>query len=192
MTCPKCGGMIIDEFGDQRCFSCGRRPDDNQVRAIEPEEPIESPGYRRKRSADEITNLVMKAVRAKRGHSEQANMEEPMGSALEGTCSKKNCEEPAAPDSVRCVKHRDMQRASNEAYAAKQNKKAGKPAPQQGARKPKTAAPAIATHPASPVSNGHGEFDATGLDAAIEALRHDLASLERAREILQHRGATAE
>lgn len=205
MNCPKCGSMVIDDFGDERCFNCGRRPNAEPDRVPEPDEPIElnSAGRleisRHKRSADEVIDQVMKAVRAKRSQPKLEEEEESMGSAMEGTCSKKNCDEPAAPNSVRCVKHRDEQRASNEAYRARKAEEAGKAAPKKRGRKPKASVPAIVTPKTAARTDGPAEIsvlppagpDAVrGLDAAIERMRTDLASLERAREIIQRQSAT--
>lgn len=72
-------------------------------------------------------------------------------------------------------------------------------APVRRGRKPKATVPAIATPKTAARTDGPAEVSVLppagpasvrGIDAAIEAMRADLASLERAREILQQRIAT--
>ena len=39
MTCTKCGGLVIDEWGERRCVNCGRRPDEAHVMQTEDRRP---------------------------------------------------------------------------------------------------------------------------------------------------------
>lgn len=202
MNCPKCGSANVlaapDEVPIQarswmKCWACGKRWDpagalptagDDEDDDEQDQEPADQPLLRRKRTADEVMDLVMSEVRAHRGESKEDEMpkfvsEEHRRRWIEG------------------------QRAAREAKKKKLSEGGGiasaeTKAPVRRGWKPKAAVPAIATAKAPTRSNGHAAISVLppagpdalcGLDAAIEAMRSDLASLERAREILQQRTA---
>jgi hypothetical protein len=103
-------------------------------------------------------------------------------------CNNPNCAEPKAPDSVKCVRHRDQQKRANENYARLHPK--GKPAkPAQLPAKRIHASITLSeprivnSTPASSVDlNGNA---VTVLNSFINKLTDDLATLQGAKDILE-------
>jgi Trm5-related predicted tRNA methylase len=99
-------------------------------------------------------------------------------------CTKPNCYQQAAEDSVRCVQHRDEQRASNEAYKKKQGKMSTKGTTRGPYKKKdvKPAAPSVVAEAAC----RHASWDEwktnlrTQLEEAAATLRQKLLSVETA------------
>lgn len=118
MTCTKCGGMVIDDFGEHRCLTCGCRPQAAPVREPEPDEPLKMTaagqlGFsRQKRSADQVMQLVMSEVRA---HRKKPKEDDDMARETSETCTwPAGCEEAHAEGSRYCAHHRDVKKRSNE------------------------------------------------------------------------------
>lgn len=114
MACPKCESLNVCAAPDEapawarewtKCFACGKRwdqagaaprvSDDDEVDDLEEDPPPV------KRTRDDLVALIMKTARETAQQPKEAAM------AVGGECTKKSCGEPAAPDSVKCAKHRD-------------------------------------------------------------------------------------
>lgn len=127
-------------------------------------------------------DLAMKDVLVKRGPKMKKAKEVRM--AIGGTCTTRGCRTGAAHDSVKCEKHRDIQREKNAQYQGRALK--GQPG------RPKKVADAVVHVPARrepdtlptprPVVMNGNVFSV--LDAAIVSATADVQALERTREIL--------
>jgi hypothetical protein len=179
---PKCKAVTILPFCDEHTDV-----DDEDVEEIE---AVTEPEPRRPTEED-LVSSVMNVVR---NHSAVQKKEKPMA-----RCSKGLCPEEAAEDSVRCPKHRDMQRLSNA-------KSQGRALPEDGkttrtyTKRPSTQlvttpaplpakrahAPIVLAEPTivNPPTNGHNVALPAIYDL-ITQLEADLATLRGAKDILE-------
>lgn len=206
--CPKCGSEATYSAREEapawakawtKCMACGKRWDlAGPVPSASEEDDDDPPERTTKRSGADLVALVMRVAQS-----------QPAPSTKETTmakCSKQKCSNEAADDSVRCVKHRDAQRASNEKF----QRRAGKPTRTYTRRTPLgvggtalsvgATMPSMRTH--APISlaeptivNGHPprrvDLDGnvlTVLDGLIAQRETELAMLRGTKEILERHG----
>ena len=202
--CPKCGSARIACAADEappwathwtKCFACGKRwnlggpprkiqeeTEDHADRKSAEHDP------RPKRSGEDLVRLVMQVARE---HQATQKKETTMA-----RCTKGSCPDEAADDSVRCPKHRDMQRASNEHYQGRAGSAAGKPKRKYTRRLPLggTRSTAVATiEPkvvsATPVRRADLNGNVlTVLDVLLQKMASDTAAVERTKELLERHG----
>lgn len=155
-------------------------------------------------TADDLISRVMSVA----AHHPATPKKEPQKKEkIMARCTKGQCPDEAAEDSVRCPKHRDMQRAYTAKFQGRALPAGGKPKRKYTRRQPVgSAAPtAVALVPAKranapivlaepTIVNGkpvrHADLDGnvlTILDAAIQTYASDHAALVRAKEILEAR-----
>ena len=186
MTCPKCDSTNVIAAPDEapprarqwmKCWACGNRwdhagamptTDDDENDAEQDDESMDPPPVRRKRTVDEVMDLVMSQVRAHREKQKEDEM----------------------PKFVSEEHRQRWIQGQREAREAKKKLAAGggdasdetkTPARRGRPPKVKTSLPAVrSAHvvDAVPVSSGE-------LDSALIALEADRATLERAKQILE-------
>lgn len=125
MTCPKCGSLNIAGAPDEappwatqwtKCFACGKRwnLEGGQPKTTGEDDDTEeldvstSP----KRTGEDIVKLVMDLSRQSKP-GPKAGPIDTKEMTMRPRCTKGSCEDESAEDSVRCPKHRDLQRAQN-------------------------------------------------------------------------------
>lgn len=100
-------------------------------------------------------------------------------------CTKKSCPDESAEDSVRCPKHRDMQRAQNAKYLGR-----ALTSPTRTYTKKSTTEAMPTHHTTMPVPARRVDLNGNALtlmDRAITSLEIELATLKSAREIMVKR-----
>lgn len=211
MTCPKCGSERIALAHEEappwakswtKCFACGKRwnldggPPKGKWDTDEDAEDLDETPAPVKLAGDDLVSKIMSLARNPQPIQKK---EKPMKGMI---CTKKNCGAPAADDSVRCPKHRDMQRAHNAKFqgrtlpaSATLKRKYTRRTPQGGgtdqtvvATLPakRAAAPIVLAEPQEinprPSTKGSRLFS---LERGIEQCEADLVILRSAKEILE-------
>lgn len=208
MICPKCGGQSVfpamNEAPDgardwRKCLSCGKRWDPTTAEALatvaqafeewQPDEDEDAGASQDEDSVDgeelsdldgedePLPTLAMRDVRVRRVTQKEGGM------AIGGRCTARGCTDDAAEDSVKCARHRDIQREKNEKYQ-------GRSIPVKPGRKAPRAA--VVSVPAkrepetlpTPRPVGQRGDVLIILDSAIVSAHADVQAIERTREIL--------
>lgn len=198
MSCPKCGSSRIVLAPDEappwatswtKCFACGKRwnLEGGQPKTKGDEEGTEeldvstSP----KRTGEDIVKLVMDLSRKQPAVLKKETTMVP-------TCNRPNCTQPRADDSVRCVRHRDAQKRSNENYAklhppAKAKKERAPTLPATRSHAPITLAEPRIVNPAPGRAMNLDGNVLTVLDGLIATREAELVMLRGTKEILEAR-----
>ena len=103
--------------------------------------------------------------------------------ALGQTCT--HCDQPAAEDSVKCPRHRDIQKRANQNYAKKVAEAAGKIPKKVGRPKQEKAEPPTGLIEYKPAVPQVSSPTLTLIDQTIAMLQADMDALTRAREVMR-------
>lgn len=213
MICPKCGGQSVFPAMNEapewvrdwrKCLSCGKRWDpitiddvDTIKRAFEEWQPDEDEDSVNVHGDDETVedeadedeelldlndSLETLVDREKRRQPKEGRM------AIGGRCTARGCTDDAAEDSVKCARHRDIQREKNAKYQ-------GRSIPvKPGRKEPRAAVVSVPekrepeTLPTPRPVGQRGDVLSI-LDSAIVNAHADVQALERTREILYRQKA---
>ena len=188
-----------------KCFSCGKRWD---LAGSAPREEVDEDENEEEtdtRSAEFVADdLVALVMQVARGAPAEQKLERIMAK-----CTKNNCPSDAAADSVRCPKHRDMQRVQNAQYKGRALPPGGKrrkytrriplggiggTVSTAGATMPATRTAPITMAEPTIVNGSQGRrMDLDGeevsvLDSFIGKLEVDLQILHAAKEVMERHG----
>ena len=133
MTCAKCGGLVVNEYGARHCLNCGfdpdlvlRQPDGNDLDEPEPRKDAPTMG----KWSDETRAAFKEKLRAawankRKGGGVTAQVspghdgETVEASSPVKTCGVAGCKKPRLADSTQCERHYQKSLRNNIKYRAR-------------------------------------------------------------------------